>query len=289
MSPAPARNRASLPFEAFGLTELESRVYALLLGRGAMSGYAVAKAVHKSLGSIYKVLERLEGQGAVLAGNVGGTKAYRATPIDELVTARHRAMRRAADSARALTMNEPTSDPGVYALTSREQTLERARAMLAEATDFCIITATPVVLRELHEAIEATATRAVHVGVKAFVPVEMLGVRVALDPRGPDAVACGPGEWLTISADARELLTALFDHEVREVRSAWWTRHTHLNWSLFTGQGSDFILAAVRSALASGATGEQVSELIASFAPFQTPRSASKRELMVWVRAPKAE
>jgi hypothetical protein len=102
-------------------------------------------------------------------------------------------------------------------------------------------------------------------------------------------VSNGPGEWLTITADAREALGALFDHRLEHLRSGWWTRHTHLNWTSFTGLGSDFILAAVRTALSGGASAAQVSDLIASFAPFQTPRSSSKRELMVAARKARTE
>ena len=63
---------------------------------------------------------------------------------------------------------------------------------------------------------------------------------------------------------------AIFDHRCEVVHTATWTRHSHLNWMFFTCLGSDFLLAAVRTALKAGATAAQIDELIRTFAPFQT-------------------
>lgn len=282
--------RLSAALGVLGLTPLEAEVYAFLLAESPATGYRVAQAVGKSIGSIYKTLEGLESKGVVAASDDAGVRVVRAVALEELLAARRRELDAAAGVARAALRPDSDTDAAadelVYRLTGREQVIERASAMLAAATDFCIVTATPVLAGVLAGPLRRAAGRAVHVGLKAFAAVDIPGVRVVMDPRGQDAVARGPGEWLQVTSDAREMLIAIFDHRGEVLHTATWTTHTHLNWAMYTGHSSNFIFAAVRSALAEGASASEVKELMAGLVAFQTPRSVSKLRLMERFRSP---
>lgn len=280
--------KLSTALGVLGLTPLEAEVYAFLLSESPATGYRVAQAVGKSIGSIYKTLEGLESKGVVAASDDAGVRVVRAVALEEMLSARRRELESAAAVARAALRSdaEEAADELVYRLTGREQVIERAAAMLAAATDFCIVTATPVLAGLLIEPLRKAAARAVHVGLKAFLPIEIPRVRVVMDPRGLDAVARGPGEWLQVTSDAREMLIAIFDHRGEALHTATWTTHTHLNWAMYTGHSSNFVFAAVRSALAEGDSASEVKELMAGLVAFQTPRSVSKLRLMERFRSP---
>jgi sugar-specific transcriptional regulator TrmB len=273
-----------------GLTELEAGLYAFLLGESPATGYRVAQGVGKSFGSVYKTLEGLLDKGVVTAPDDSGGRGFRAVALEELLGARRRELERAAEVARAALHAVPGehADELVYRLSRREQVLARAGAMLEASTDFCIVTATPVLADVLTEDLRKAAARAVHVGLKAFAPIEIPGVRVAMDPRGIEAVTRGPGEWLQITADGRELLLAIFDHTGEHLRTATWTAHAHLNWSMYTGHSSNFVFAAVRTAIRDGASVDELRTMMNEMVAFQTPRSDSKRRLMERFRAPHA-
>lgn len=288
MSKPATHLKLSAALGVLGLTPLESEVYAFLLAESPASGYRVAQAVGKSIGSTYKTLEGLESKGVVLASDDSGVHVVRATPLEEVLSARRRELDSASEVARAALKSDAgaAGDELVYRLAGREQTLERAAAMLAASTDFCIVTATPALAGLLVEQLRMAAARAVHVGLKAFSPTEIPGVRVVMDPRGTGAVARGPGEWLQITSDAREMLIAIFDHRAEVLHTATWTTHSHLNWAMYTGHSSNFVFAAVRTALASGSSAAEIKELMAELVPFQTPRSVSKMQLMERFRSP---
>ncbi len=288
MSDQHLNSRLSSALGVLGLTRLEADVYAFLLSESPATGYRVAQAVGKSIGSTYKALEGLESKGAVAASDDAGVRVVRAVALAELLAARRRELDAAAGVARDALESEVDADVDelVYRLSGRDQVLERASAMLAAATDFCIVTATPVLAALLAEPMRKAAGRAIHVGLKAFSPIEICGVRVTLDPRGPGAVEKGPGEWLVLTSDARELLMAIFDHGCDRLHTATWTAHTCLNWSLFTGLSSDFILADVRTALRAGRSASEIEAMIEEAAAFQTPRSVAKRRLMERFRSP---
>lgn len=271
-----------------GLTPLESEVYTFLLGESPATGYRVAQGVGKSIGSVYKTLEALESKGAIAVSDDAGARVVRAVAVEELFASRRRELDAAAALARAAIESGTSErvDELVYRVSGRNQALERAAAMLAASTDFCIVIATPGLVKLLRDSLQAAAGRAVHVGLKAFAPVEIPGVRVALDPRGLDAVVRGPGEWLVMTADASEMLHAVFDHSCETLHTGTWTAHTLLNWSAYTGMSSDFILAAVRTAIAGGADAAAVGAMIAEMVDFQTPRSVAKRRLMERYRGP---
>ncbi len=263
-----------------GLTPLEAAAYAWLLAHGPATGYRLAQALGKSMGSTYKTVAGLEHAGAVSTSDDGGTRLVRATPATEFAEARRATLERSLAALAAATGTGRAPDPRVYTLHTRDQTLAKARALLAEATDFALVVATPALLPELAGDLERAAARAVHVGIKVFEPVGLAGVHVFHDHRGSGAVARGPGQWLIVAVDGREHVQAVFSEDGRELRLAFTTSEALMNWTLYTGHGANLLLAGVRQWLAEGASAEQIKARLSEYDFFRTARSDGKRELM---------
>lgn len=275
-----------------GLTPLEAQAYAFLLGESPATGYRIAQGLGKSIGNTYKVIESLEAKGAVVTSEDGGSRVVRATALAEFVAARRAELERAAGAARrVLSEGAAPDEPDelVYALHTPGQTIERARAMLRDATDFVICTATPALVPMLTDALERAAARAVHVAVKVFEPTQIRGALVAVDHRGGSAVETGPGQWLAMTVDGREMVHAIFSDDLTAVHNAVHTSNALLNWSFYTGTSSNFALNWLRQAARADEDGvltTRLESVLEPLAPFRTPRSAGKRTLLARVRRP---
>lgn len=266
---------------ALGLTPLEAEVYAFLLGESPATGYRVAQALGKPFGSIYKTIEALQSKGAVLTTEEGDNRLVRAVQVNELLgqfTRSFKAQRQAAREALRGTERE-TADDRVYEVHTAEQFFERVRRTLKSAKQFALASCTPAPLSELAKDFAQTAERGIAMGVKTFEPATIAGVRTVLDPRGLAAVESGPGQWAYLSVDGQILASGLFSPDGSTLHQGFWSANALLGWSYYTGLSSDFVLVALRAALRDGANAAAIGELIASFAPFETPRSLGKRSL----------
>jgi sugar-specific transcriptional regulator TrmB len=281
MAIARAKNVGMESLIALGLTPLEAEVYAFLLGESPATGYRVAQALGKPFGSIYKTIEALQTKGAVLTAEEGDNRVVRAVQVNELLgqfTRTFKAQRRAVREALHGTQRE-AADDRVYEIHTAEQFYERVRRTLKSARQFAIASCTPGPLTELTGDFAQAAGRGIAVGVKTFEPETIAGVRTVLDPRGLAAVESGPGQWAYLSVDGQILASAIFTPDGVALHQGFWSANALLGWSYYTGLSSDFVLVAVRAALRDGADAAAISELIASFAPFETPRSLGKRSL----------
>ncbi|MFN0012491.1 MAG: helix-turn-helix domain-containing protein [Phycisphaerales bacterium] len=272
-----------------GLTALEARAYAFLVSSGPCSGYRVAQALGKSIGSVYKTIEGLERAGAAATSDDAGVRIVRATPVVELAAARRAALERAVAALGAAApgvSGDEAPDHRVYELHTRDQVLAKARALLAAATDFVLVVATPLLAAELAADMQRAAARAVHVGVKLFEPLVIEGVHTFIDARGTSAVESGPGQWLVVAADGREHVQAVLSEDGEQLSLGFTTREALMNWTLYTGMGANLLLAGVRQWVAAGATGAEIEARLSGYAFFRTPRSDGKRELLARFRTP---
>jgi sugar-specific transcriptional regulator TrmB len=271
--------------ERLGLTTLEAQAYAFLVRESPASGYRVAQALGKPFGSVYKAVEGLESKGAALLSEESGNRVARAVPIDELVARSTREFERsckaASASLKAAKGREP--DEHLYRLNSREQFFERARAMIAGAEDFVLGSITPQPAAELAPAFGDAAAR-VRVGLKVFGPLEVRGADIIPDHRGLSAIETGPGEWMMLTVDGREVLMGVFDAETGELNTGQWSENPLLTWSLFTGLGAQLVLAAVRTS--DLAEAPRLVEIVERLGAFRTPKSVGKRMLVEKFRRP---
>ena len=259
--PAHPSGEVSASLVGLGLTALEAEAYAFLIREGPATGYRIAQGLGKPPGATYKSLEAMESRGFVLSADEEGGRLYRATPVREVGSRVVReAERAAARAARELGRvdAEEAPDDRLYAIVDRDAALERARAMIAGASDFVLLSACPVFVEELAAELRGAAARHVAVGMKVFAPVEFAGAHVVVDARGDAAWREGPGQWLSMSADGRALLGVLLDHEGEMLRTAHWSTNAMLNWEMYTGLSTNILLEEAERLLASGASAAEV-------------------------------
>lgn len=229
---------------ALGFTALEAEVYTFLLKESPATGYRVAQALGRPVAGVYKALDALIQQGALVADE-GASRLCRAVPPEELLSRLERSFReRKVAAERALAeLSGTRNDDRVYQLHSYDQVLERARAMLARAETVALIDSFPGTLEELRPELEATAARGVSVGVQTYSPMELGAARVTLFPPN-DFVRSFPREWLLAVVDGAELLQAFFDRPERRIEQAIWSGSPFLAFTLQAFMTSEFTFIA---------------------------------------------
>jgi len=271
-----------------GFTPLEAEVYAFLARESPATGYRIAQAVGRPVGNIYKAVEALEGKGAVVVGEDGGNRLARAVEPSELVARLEREYRDACRAAlrRLGPAQDAEPDDLLYRITDRGAFFERCRRVIRGARLFVLASVCPGPLAELTGELEALAGRGVPVLIKAYGPVELRGVEVVQDARGAAAIEAGPGEWLDMTADGRELVHGLMDAESGELRVGQWTQNPMLNWTGYTGRWADIVLAAVKEGVRAGEGAARLQEIITRFDRFATPVSGGKMRMVSKYRRP---
>jgi sugar-specific transcriptional regulator TrmB len=225
-----------------GFTGLEAEVYAYLLTELPSTGYRVAQALNRPVANVYKALEALESKGAVVV-DPSETKLSRAVPADELLKRLERDFsQRAARARNALDSLKPApGDSRVYQLRTRDQVLERCRAMIRRADSLVIADLFPDPLQALRADLEAAAARGITVIAKAFEPSEMEGVTIIQNPGGPELVERYPGQWLILTIDGAELVIASLAKDRRTVHQAIWTESPTISWIVHTSFAAEMM------------------------------------------------
>ncbi len=168
-------------------------------------------------------------KGAVLVDD-SETKTYRAVPPSELIAAISKSFEaRAAEAARSLEgLHEPQPDDRLYQLSSADQVLERATAMIERAKEIVLFDLFPEPFRRLEGALTHAATRGVTVAGLLY----DRAVRTpyfALHASGSQFVlGRWPGVQMNVVADASEHLIALLSRDARSVRRAVWSDSDYL-------------------------------------------------------------
>lgn len=288
-TPMPAATADALA--ALGLTPLEAEAYRFILAVPHATGYRIAQALGKPVGNVYKTIEALEAKGAVMTSDDDGTRVVAAVPAEEWIRSRRTAFEtacaHAASELSAFADAPEGDDDRVYHLFDSASTIERARTMLRQAKSFAILSVAPAILPALVEELHRAAKRGVAVACKVFEACDIPGVEIVVDPRGPQAVANAPGEWLIASVDGRASLQALFRHSavppggepLPSLHLATYTTNPLHSWSLYSGLSSDFLLASIRRRIADGGTSKELNLDLERLARFESPDSAGKLAL----------
>ncbi len=274
--------------QRLGLTPLEGDIYRFLVQESPATGYRIAQALGRPVGNIYKAVESLETKGAILVSDDEGNRVARAVSITEF------ANRVRAEISQACTIagrelaatDEVTTDDRLYRLTDRLQVFERARRMIESAGSFVVVNVTPALAGELKADFQAAAARGVRIGIKTFVSIAIEGCEVTVDPRGTKAVDSGPGQWLALTPDGRELLDALFDSSGHGLHTATWTANPMLVWMGFTGMASDLALAQVKNDLNAGMDAAEVRRRLRARAAYESPSRSGRTTLIQRYRQP---
>ncbi|GEM_PF-341889 len=212
----PNQSDQSLPdaavdaLRSLGFADLEARVYLHLLRAGPDTAYATAKAIGKPVANCYKSVEALERKGAVEVEE-GEPRIVRATGPGEL-TSRLRKVseRRLGEAERELSrLDAAAGDDRVYQLRSAQQTVERARQLVAGAERTIVFDAFPSVAQALAPALTEAASRGVAVVGIVYEAVDAAGCELIEHTEGALVTELIEGEHLLLCADASSALLAL--------------------------------------------------------------------------------
>jgi sugar-specific transcriptional regulator TrmB len=265
------------PVEALtslGFTELEARIYTLLLEESPVTGYRVAQALRKPAPNIYKALESLEAKGAVMVDD-GASRLCRPIPPHELLSRLERRFQRErARAAQALSdLGVPRQDDRVYRLRSCDQVLERCRAMLGRCREIALVDIFPLPVELIASELEACANRGVTVAVKVYAPVEVQGASVVLDPDGENVLERWPGQWINLVIDGNEQLVGLLSPDIKQVVQAIWTGSAYLSWVFHSALSAEIILAALQNQMEEACTLEDLRRTLAEHLPLRALRA----------------
>jgi sugar-specific transcriptional regulator TrmB len=258
-----------------GFTPLEAEIYAFLVQESPVTGYRIAQALGKPAANVYKAIEALETKGAVLIDQ-GANRVCRAVPAEELLSQLDHAFRQrrsqASEALAALRVSQ--QDDRIYQLRSREQVFERCRSMLARCQRLALLDVFPDPLENLRSDIETVAARGIQVSLKAYLPVEVAGAEVVLNPRGSDVMAQYPGQWLILIMDGAELLIASLDANGRDVHQAIWSSSVTLSWMFHCSFAAEILMSILLHFIDQGVPLEQLQAAIAPYMRAGVERSS---------------
>ncbi|HVH47199.1 MAG TPA: helix-turn-helix domain-containing protein [Labilithrix sp.] len=272
---ANSREEGIAALTELGFTRLEAEVYAVLVEESPATGYRVAQALGKAAANVYKAVETLSQKGAVLVDD-GESRMLRAVPPAELLARVQRDFEKTRASAtRALEkLRGAEGDERVYALTSRDQVMDRAEVMLRRARQLAAIDAFPEPLEDLRDLLVATAKRGVTVLVQVYAPADIEGAEVVHSPNGARLRKAWPAQWLNVVCDAREHLLSLSRSERGDVVQAVWSGSAYLSVIYSSGLVAEMKNAALLGAIANGASPARLAEVIEKWARTTTAGSA---------------
>jgi len=280
------KQTTSEPLVELGFTALEAEIYTRLLEELGVTGYRLAQLLGKAAPNVYKALESLEAKGAVMVDN-GRRRLYRAVPPDELLGRLDRRFRDARERARQTLeeRNRPRADHRVYQMSSIDAVLEKARAMLARASEIVLVDAFPRSLEVLRDSLQETAERGVLVAALTYDGAEgMPGVRVFADPISEVTRKRWPGDWLNLSIDGSELLISLLDYDASRVHQAIWTSSPVLALVYQNALSCEAILKRVNTLVEAGTDIADLRRELKELAPLKAPWCAGYHQLIEFIK-----
>lgn len=236
-----------------GFTELEADVYSFLLKESPVTGYRVSQATGRLPGNVYKALESLQAKGAIIVDE-GASRMCRAIPYTELLAIlRRRYEERETRALKALSeLRESSTDERVYQLRSREQVIERVRAMMNGAQSTLLVDAFPEPLELIKPDLEAAGKRGLQVHLKAYVETNLEHVQVVYNPHGQRLVAHHIGQWLIVIADGNQLLLAAFDRDGSTIHQGVWSQSVVLSYMFHCSLAAEMVLANLAEHIIAG-------------------------------------
>jgi predicted transcriptional regulator len=273
------------PLISLGFTALEAEVYSHLLQESPITGYRIAQALKKPAPNIYKSLQSLEAKGAIMVDD-GQNRLCRPVPPDELLAHLERRFQ-ATRSEAARRLSEVTGADGddrVYQLRSRDQVMERCRAMLRRCEKIALVDGFPGPIQALRPDLARLATRAM-VAAKTYEPTKIPGVWIVEGVRSASTMERWPGAWITVVIDGAEQLIAFFSPD-GEVQQAIWSASVHLSWVYHGALASEIILGAVERKIAEGASVEELGRILHTLSPLHALQAPGYQRLVRRFGAP---
>ncbi|MBZ0113196.1 MAG: hypothetical protein K8J08_12085 [Thermoanaerobaculia bacterium] len=233
-----------------GLNQLEAEVYVHLLGGPPLTAYAVGRALGKATANVYKAVESLARQGAVLVEE-GEPRLCRAVSPEVFFAAARRSLdlrTRAAEVALA-DIEVQAIDERIYRVEDVDALFERCERMLDSATMVAILDVFPACLERIRGAAIRAADRGVDVRIQLYRQTEVPGCDIVLASTGETSIEHWGSEQLNLVVDGREVLLALLSSNLDRIHQALWSRSLYLACLIHSGRLSEQTVHRIRSSV----------------------------------------
>jgi HTH-type transcriptional regulator, sugar sensing transcriptional regulator len=243
------KNQAAAALTFLGFSEIEALIYTFLLQESPATGYRVSHAIGKPTANTYKAIAALALRGAIIIDD-SDNRLCRAVPPGELLDRLGRAFdthkKTAADELAKI--KQAAGDDRVYYLTSVEQVIERARAMLAQAKQAALLDLFPKCVPRLSADLESAARRGVKVAARCYEPTGIKGVTVVTTRTSERVLGTWPGQQLSVATDGDQFLHALLSQDVSSVHQALWSNSTLMSCLQYNALYSEIMSAEAENA-----------------------------------------
>lgn len=243
------KNQAAAALTFLGFSEIESLVYTFLLQESPATGYRVSHAIGKPTANTYKAIAALVLRGAVIIDD-SENRLCRAVPPGELLERLGREFdthkKTAADELAKI--KQSAGDDRVYYLSSVDQVIERARAMLGQAKQAVLLDLFPKCVPLLSGDLEAAARRGVKVAARCYGPTVLKGVSVVAAEAGDRVLGTWPGQQLSITVDGDQFMHALLSQDVSSVHQALWSSSTFMSCLQYNALYNEILLVEAQNA-----------------------------------------
>jgi HTH-type transcriptional regulator, sugar sensing transcriptional regulator len=247
-----------------GLTDLEARIYILLLKQSPLSGYGVAKILGRSVPNIYNTLSAMSRKGLVMSSRDKTTNIFVPTPLEEYLKQYSRRsealVNRARKTLQQMDLDEDEPRPSVYKLENTEQVIVRTIRLIESAEVSISIAADRFPLLQLSAYLSEASGRGVNVLINSYIALEVPGCDVVHWQRRQERKRW-PGNILIIAVDGREMITACFSFE-EKVIDALLMNNPYLVTAFHHGRSADTLLASILNLLKKDVSIEKLRESI---------------------------
>ena len=238
------RKESLLRLQDLGFNRLEAEVYVCLLAQGPATAYGVGKQLGKATANVYKAVESLVRQGAVLIEE-GSSRRCHPVPVKEFLKHQRQSFDKKTlqvEQSLGQLQHQPVEE-GVFRLESATQVFQRGREMLEErCQQVAVLDAFPRPLEALQPAVEMALSRGVEVYTQVYAPTELPGARIALVEAGEQATGNWGGQQLNLIIDGREILLALLSEDLSDVYHGVWSNSRYLSCLLHSGRLAEHTL-----------------------------------------------
>jgi sugar-specific transcriptional regulator TrmB len=242
------KNQAANALTFLGFSEIEALIYCFLLQESPATGYRVSHAIGKPTANTYKAIAALALRGAVIIDD-SENRLCRAVPPGELLDRLGRAFdthkKTAADELAKI--KQAAGDDRVYYLSSVEQVIERARAMLAAAKQAALLDLFPKCVPLLGTDLEAAARRGVKVAARCYEATALKGVTVVTAPMAERVIGTWPGQQLSIAIDGDQFMHVLLSQDVSVVHQALWSNSTLMSCLQYNALYGEILLTEAQN------------------------------------------
>ena len=224
------RNFDPSPLQALGFTEIEALVYGYLIEDSPATGYRISHAIGKQPANTYKAIRALEDRGAIIIES-GKSKLCQAVPPDEFFDNLEKQFQQhRLEAKRELqALSSPSVYGGIFHLKSVEQVLQRAKAMVGEASEIVLCDLSPGPCAQLAEVLGEAAASGVVVVCHVYAEEEIEGVHTLYVTSHDLASEDWPGQQISVVADSREHLLGLLAMDMGTVHEAVWSNSNFLS------------------------------------------------------------